>query len=122
MVTHTKIKHISDIDYSFLKTGPATVSFLEAFPDPSHFSSTLTPFWVKHLWVPFALSKPWSWDFPGGAVDKNPPANAGDTGSLSGRGRSHVPRSSWARAPQLLEPVLCSRRDHHNEKSMHNEE
>ena len=33
-------------------------------------------------------------DFPGGAVDKNLPANAGDTGSISGLGRSHVPRSS----------------------------
>ena len=30
------------------------------------------------------------------------PANAGDTGSSPGLGRSHVPRSSWAREPQLL--------------------
>ena len=28
--------------------------------------------------------------------------NAGDTGSSPGLGRSHVPRSSWAREPQLL--------------------
>ena len=40
--------------------------------------------------------------FPGGAVVENPPANAGDTGSSPGLGRSHMPRSSWARAPQLL--------------------
>ena len=33
-------------------------------------------------------------DFPGGAVVKNPPANAGDTGSSPGLGRSHVPWSS----------------------------
>ena len=33
-------------------------------------------------------------DFPGGAVLKNPPANAGDTGSIPARGRSHMPRSS----------------------------
>ena len=33
-------------------------------------------------------------DFPGGAVVKNPPANAGDTGSSSGLGRSHMPRSN----------------------------
>ena len=33
-------------------------------------------------------------DNPGGAVVKNPPANAGDTGSSLGPGRSHVPRSS----------------------------
>ena len=32
--------------------------------------------------------------FPGGAVVKNPPANAGDTGSSPGLGRSHVPRSN----------------------------
>ena len=28
--------------------------------------------------------------FPGGSVDKNPPANAGDTGSILDLGRSHV--------------------------------
>ena len=34
------------------------------------------------------------WDFPGGAVVKNPPANAGDVSSISGLGRSHMPRSN----------------------------
>ena len=29
-------------------------------------------------------------DFPGGAVVKNPPANAGDTGSSPGLGKSHM--------------------------------
>ena len=33
-------------------------------------------------------------DFPGCAVVKNPPANAGDTGSSPGLGRSHMPRSN----------------------------
>ena len=32
--------------------------------------------------------------FPGGAVVKNPPANAGDTGSSPGPGRTHMPRSN----------------------------
>ena len=32
--------------------------------------------------------------FPGGAVVKNPPANAGDTGSSPGPGRSLMPRSN----------------------------
>ena len=46
---------------------------------------------------------------------KNPPANAGDTGSIPGPGRSHMPQSNEARAPQLLkpaslEPVLCNKR------------
>ena len=40
--------------------------------------------------------------FPGGAVVGNLPANAGDTGSSPGLGGSHVPRSKWAREPQLL--------------------
>ena len=30
------------------------------------------------------------------------PAGAGDTGSGPGLGGSHVPRSNWAREPQLL--------------------
>ena len=41
------------------------------------------------------------------------PANAGDTGSSPGLGRSHMPRSSWAREPQLLSLrvwSLCSAR------------
>ena len=28
--------------------------------------------------------------FPGSPVDKNPPVNAGDTGSIPGPGRSHM--------------------------------
>ena len=34
------------------------------------------------------------WDFPGGVVVKNPPANSRDTGSIPGQGRSHMPRSN----------------------------
>ena len=33
-------------------------------------------------------------DFPGGTVVRNPPVNAGDTGSSPGPGRSHMPRSN----------------------------
>ena len=40
--------------------------------------------------------------FPGGAVVENLPANAGDTGSSPGLGRSHMPRSNQAHEPQLL--------------------
>ena len=53
--------------------------------------------------------------FSGGPVVNNPPASAGDACSSPGPGRSHVPRSSWARVPQLLslhsracEPQLLS--------------
>ena len=33
---------------------------------------------------------------------ENLPANAGHTGSSPGLARSHMPRSGWAREPQLL--------------------
>ena len=36
---------------------------------------------------------------------ENLPANTGDTGSNPGLGRSHMPRSNWAREPKLLS--LC---------------
>ena len=75
-------------------------------------------------------------DFPGGAVVKNLSANAGDTGSIPGLGRSHMLRSNEAHAPQLLslrsrahepqllkpsclEPVLHNNRSHHYEKPVH---
>ena len=64
---------------------------------------------------------------------KNPPASAGDMGLSPGLGRSHMPRSSSARVPQLLslrcrarepqllkpahlEPVLHNERRHRSEK------
>ena len=40
-------------------------------------------------------------NFPGGTVVKNPPANSGDMGSVSGPGRSHKPRhrNYWVYEP-----------------------
>ena len=75
----------------------------------------------------------------GGAVDKKLPANAGDTGWLSGLGRFHMPRGSQAHAQPLSlccsahelyflkpgrpEPILCNKRNHHKEKLLYlNEE
>ena len=49
--------------------------------------------------------------FPGGTVVESLPANAGNTGSSPGLGGSRVPRSNWAREPQLLSlrvRSLCS--------------
>ena len=46
--------------------------------------------------------------FPGGAVVGNPPANAGDTGSSPGPGRSHMPQSNSSREPQLLSPCATT--------------
>ena len=40
--------------------------------------------------------------FPGGAVVENLPANAGDTGSSPGLGRSHMPWSNCTHEPQLM--------------------
>ena len=42
------------------------------------------------------------WGFPGGAVVKNPPVNAGHMGSSPGPGRSHMLQSNETRATQLL--------------------
>ena len=70
---------------------------------------------------------------------KNSPANAGDTGLSPGPGRSHMPRSNKAGAPQLLslrsrarepqllkprrlEPVLHNKRSHRSEKPAHRSE
>ena len=34
------------------------------------------------------------WDLAGGAMDRNPPANEGDMGSIPGAGRFHMPQSN----------------------------
>ena len=53
---------------------------------------------TSHTWLVATIwddaDKKYFWEFPGGAVVKNPPANAGDTGLISGPGRSHMPWSS----------------------------
>ena len=52
------------------------------------------------------------------------PANAGDTGSSPGLGRSHMPRSSWATItePARLEPVLRNKRGRDSERPAHRDE
>ena len=67
-----------------------------------------------------SLEKSGVLDFLGGPVVKNPPANAGDLGSIPGPGRSHMLQGSkpichnyWACA---LEPVICNKRSQCNEK------
>ena len=49
---------------------------------------------LRNIEVKISIRKVWSRGFPGGAVVKNPPANAGDTGSSLGPGRYHMPRSN----------------------------
>ena len=60
-------------------------------------------------------------DFPGGIVDRSPPANAGDTGLIPGPGRFHMPQSYWACVPQL-EPTLHNKTGHCNKKPMNHKE
>ena len=69
-------------------------------------------------------------DFPGGTMDKNLPASAGDVGLIPGPGRFHMPRSlcSWAhelqqeRPPQLepcalqLEKACATAKTRQNQK------
>ena len=45
---------------------------------------------------------------PDGTVDKNLPANAGDTGLTPGLGRFCLRRSNLAQEPQLLSPCAAT--------------
>ena len=62
------------------------------------------------------------WDFPGGPVVKTPPSNAGDAGSIPGRG-TKIPHAAGQlspcttttepvchklQSPPALEPVCCN--------------
>ena len=62
--------------------------------------------WTKKMWCIYTMEYysaiKRNGGFPGGTVVKNLPANAGDTGSSPGLGRSHMPQSNWACEPQLL--------------------
>ena len=62
--------------------------------------------------LPRNLKKTWLWDFPGGPVVKNPPANARYVGSIPGPGRSHMLRASQLLKPPNSEPVLHSKKSH----------
>ena len=45
-------------------------------------------------------------DFPGGAVDKNLPASAGDTVSVSNLGRFYLPLEQLSPCSTTTEPAL----------------
>ena len=58
--------------------------------------------------------------FPGGAVVENLPADAGNTGSSPGLGRSHMPQSDWTCEPRLLSLrvwSLCSATKGHDSEA-----
>ena len=50
------------------------------------------------------------WDFPGGTVNRNPPANAGNTHLIPGLGRTHMPKSNKGLCATATEPELYSLR------------
>jgi len=71
-------------------------------------------------------------DFPGGTVDRNPPANAGDTGLIPCPRRFHMLWSSWVCVLQLLSPrarackpqllkLVCLKSVLHHKRSYHSE-
>ena len=49
---------------------------------------------------------------PGGTVDKNPPANAGDTGLIPALGRFHMLQKTKDHASQLLSPRATTTEAH----------
>ena len=68
-------------------------------------------------------------DFPGDTMDRNPPANAGDMGSIPALGKFHMPQSMHhnhlncaaepVMKPTCLELMLCNKRSQDNEKATH---
>ena len=57
---------------------------------------------ARHIIYRKTKTKMTARDFSGSTVVKNPPANAGDTGSIPGLGRSHMLWSNQAHVPQPL--------------------
>ena len=55
---------------------------------------TQLPWWIKRKSTLLELLQNYILGFPGGTVVEGLPANAGDTGSSPGLGRSHMPRSN----------------------------
>ena len=53
------------------------------------------------------------WDIPNNPVVKNPPANAGDMGSIPAPGIFHMQRGNYAHEPQLLK-LLYARAGGHS--------
>ena len=78
VLTSSKYRMAKSDEISLRRSGYKTTSVL-----PDQYSSKLS----RSL-------KTRKMGFPGGAVVKNPPANAGDTGWSPGPGRSHMPQSN----------------------------
>ena len=78
-------------------SGPSPNSPGKNEPD-DHYTALQNPRWKEQRGgqepAKRAFLRRGFWGFPGGTVVKNLPANAGDTGSSPGPGRSHMSRSN----------------------------
>ena len=105
-----------------IATGPSnsTPGFKPKITESSHLKDTCGP---KFRAVSLAIARRQKQDFPSGPGVKHLPANAGDTGSTPGQGRSHMPWSNEVHMPQVLKPAclepMLHKRSHCNEKPTH---
>ena len=86
-----------------MKNPPANAGDMGSIPDPEDPTchSAIKPVRLKKQTNKQKLH----WYFPGGTVDRNQPANAGNTDSMPGLERFHMPQGNEAHAPQLLMPA-----------------
>ena len=66
--------------------------------------------------VKFTLKKSKHWNFPGGPVVKNQPSNAGDEGSVPGRG-TKIPHASGPLGPSTTDPKCNNERPYMMEQN-----
>ena len=59
-----------------------------------------------------------SWDFPGGPVVKTSPSNAGDEGSIPGRG-AKIPHASQPRNQNVKQKQYCNKFNKDFKNSLH---
>lgn len=100
MLLHTPRVHLCDMTRSHTVVRPSP----RPSPELSHLAKLCPHLTPSPSWE--CMVKNVTLDVPGGPVVENPPASAGDTGSVPGLGRSHVRLSSEARGPRLLSPTL----------------
>ena len=78
-----------------------TPRHVESFPTRYRTHVSCTGRKILIYWITSEVPRTASlWGFPGGSVVKNPPAKAGDTGSILDLGRPHVLWSTEACRPQ----------------------
>ena len=76
--------------------------------DTEHFRHPRKLYWATLAYTLVSLKNQEDGDFPGGPAVKNPPANAGKLGLISGLGRFHMLWGNWDRVPRLLSPQAAS--------------